>query len=163
MTKKIEEKFEAVTKVLKTYFTQVNHGYFNPPDKPNTDTEPYSSNMSVCDIIDTMVFNIRVQSYSNINRIVNFHIDMTQSSKNIVTSDKLLLDEVNKKQMMNKNDTMKTIDLADIECDELREVAASLLEMQLHSNIDAENKESSHRSGNIFYHTIFSTDNTSDS
>ncbi len=51
--------------------------------------------------------------------------------------------------------------MADIECDELREVAASLLEMQLQSNIDAENKESSQRSENMFDHTIFSTDDTS--
>ena len=88
---------------------------------------------------------------------------MTQSSKNMVTPDKLLLDEVNKTKMMNKNHTIETIDLADIKCDELHEVAASLLEMQLHSNIDAENEVSSHRSGNMFNHTIFSADDTSDS
>ena len=63
---------------------------------------------------------------------------------------------------MNENDTTKPIDLADIECDELREVAASLLEMQLHSHIDAENEETSQRSENIFDHSIFSTDDISD-
>ena len=162
VTRNIEEKFVAVTKVLKTYFTRVNHAYFYPPDKATTEGESYSSDMSACDIIDTMLFNIGVQSYSNINRIVNFHIDMTKSGKNMVTPDKLLLDEVNKKQIMNENDTTQTIDLADIECDELHQVAASLLEMQLHSNIDAENEESSQRSENMFDHTIFSTDDTSD-
>ena len=86
-----------MTKVLKTYFTQVNHAYFYPPDKANTGGEYYSSDMSACDIIDTMVFTIGVQSYSNINCIVNFHIDMKKSGKNMVTPDKLLLDEVNKK------------------------------------------------------------------
>ena len=60
VTKNIEENFEAVTKVLKTYFTQVNHAYFYPPDKSNTEGESYLSDMSACDIIDTMVFNIGV-------------------------------------------------------------------------------------------------------
>ena len=61
-----------------------------------------------------------IQWYSTLefNHIVNFHIDMTKSGKNMVIPDKLLLDEVNKKQIMNENDTMKTIDLADIECGE---------------------------------------------
>ena len=88
VTKEVKEKFEAVTKVLKTYFTRVNHTYLYPPDEPNTDTISYLSDMSACDIIDTMVFNIGVQLYSNINYIVNFHVDIIQPSKNMVTPDK---------------------------------------------------------------------------
>ncbi len=95
VTKNIEEKFETVTKVLKTYFTRVNHAYFYPPDKANTEGQSYSGVLLASDIIDTMVFNIRVQSYSN--RIVNFHIDMTKSDKNIV----------NKNQIMNEKLTQR--------------------------------------------------------
>ena len=53
---------------------------------------------------------------------------MTQPSKNMVIPDKWLLDEVDKKQMMNENHTIKPIDLANIECVVLPEVAASSLE-----------------------------------
>ena len=53
-----EGKFETVTKVLKTYFTRVNHTYLYPPDKPNTDSISYSSDMSACDITDTIEFDI---------------------------------------------------------------------------------------------------------
>ena len=50
--------------------------------------------MCVCDIVKTVIFDIVVQSYSNINRVINFHIDMTQPTK--VVSDKLLTDKINK-------------------------------------------------------------------
>ena len=104
-TKKIEDKFNAVTKILKTYFTQVNHAYFY--SSTTDDTQWSDTSTPITDLIDAMVFNIGVQSYSNINRIVNFHVDMSKpNNKDMVIPDKLLLDEVNKKDMVNHNKTL---------------------------------------------------------
>ena len=79
---KIEDKFNAVTKILKTYFTRVNYAYFY--SSINNDTQWSDTSTPIKDLIDTMVFNIGVQSYSNINHIVNFHIDMSKPNKDMV-------------------------------------------------------------------------------
>jgi len=92
-TRQIEQKFEHVTKVLKSYFSRVNHAYFYPKQKVSIET---TTDMCACDILKTMIFDIGVQSYSNINQIINFHIDMTQPDKTKVLPDKLLTDEINK-------------------------------------------------------------------
>ena len=99
-TNKIEKSFLEVTKRLKTYFTRVNHAYFYPPERSIDDISSISNDDTISTFIVTMIFDIGVQSYSNINRIVNFHIDMTQQSHNSkVIPDKILLDEVNKKNL----------------------------------------------------------------
>ena len=72
--------------------------------------------MLVTDIINTMIFNIGVQSYSNINRIVNFHIDMTKPNRDMVIPDKLLLDEINKKDIGDNETMQQPNDFADVEC-----------------------------------------------
>ncbi len=59
--------------------------------------------MSTFDIICSMSFDIGVQSYSNINSVINFHIDMTQPDKTKVVPDKLLIDEVNKQLNITTN------------------------------------------------------------
>ena len=92
----------------------MNHAHFYPPDKHNTGAKSYLRDILVCGIIDTIVFDIGVQPYSNINFIINYYIYMTQPSKIMVTTDKLLLDEVNKKQMMSENQTVQPIDSANI-------------------------------------------------
>ena len=74
-----------------------------------------------------MVFNIGVQSYFNINHIVNFHIDMSKPNKDMVIPDKRLLDEVNK-AMVNHNETLvQGDDFPDVECN--ADVAQILLEI----------------------------------
>ena len=63
-TRQIEEKFEHVTKVLKSYFSRVNHAYFYPKRQVSIDA---TTDMCACNILKTMIFDIGVQSYSNIN------------------------------------------------------------------------------------------------
>ena len=53
--------------------------------------------------IDTMIFDIEVQSYPNINWIVNFHIDKTQLNDSKTIPDMLLLVEVNKINLQRNN------------------------------------------------------------
>lgn len=141
-TSKIERSFIEVTKRLRTYFTRVNHAYFYPPETNVHEISDILNDDAISTFINTMIFDIGVQSYSNINRIINFHIDMTQQNhNNKVKPDKLLLDEVNKKHLQTNNDdetssteaamNLQPVTLPDAECNELRNVVAGLLELQL--------------------------------
>ncbi len=139
---KIKRSFIEVTKRLRTYFTRVNHAYFYPPETNVHEISDILNDDAISTFINTMIFDVGVQSYSNINRIINFHIDMTQQNhNNKVKPDKLLLDEVNKKHLQTNNDdetssteaamNLQPVALPDAECNELRNVVAGLLELQL--------------------------------
>ena len=61
-TSKIEKSFLDVTKQLKTYFTRVNHVYFYPPERSIHDISSISNDDAISTFIDTMIFDIGVQS-----------------------------------------------------------------------------------------------------
>ena len=100
--------------------------------------------MLVTDIINALAFEIGVQSYSNINHIVNFHIEMSKPNRGImVIPGKLLLDEVNKKDIGDNEIIQQLSDFADVECK--ADIARILLEMQLNNQIDDANNQLSNQ------------------
>ena len=52
-----------------------------------------TKNVTSLDVIDSMIFDIGVQSYSNVNRIVTFHIDMSKP-KSKLTPENLVTGEI---------------------------------------------------------------------
>ena len=97
-TSKVEKKFVNVTKTLHKYFTRVNHAYFKDHSEDATNNSTLSDklqNDDTClDIINDMKFDIGVQSFSHINRIVNFHIDMKLPDAKKMQPEQALLDEI---------------------------------------------------------------------
>ena len=97
-TSKIEKKFEDVIKGFSKYFSRVNHVYFTNCDSIGPSYEELiarvQSNDTCLDIINHITFDIAVQSYSKIDRIVNFHVDMSKSNSKQVEPEQSILDEV---------------------------------------------------------------------
>ena len=136
------EFVQSKKKILKTYSTRANRACFYP--SINHDIQLSSDNMLVTDIINALAFEIGVQSYSNINHIVNFHIEMSKPNRGImVIPDKLLLDEVNKKDIGDNEIIQQLSDFADVECK--ADIARILLEMQLNNQIDDANNQLSNQ------------------
>ena len=138
----------SVTKVLKSYFSRVNHAYFYPKQKVSIEV---TTDMCACGILKTMIFDIGVQLYSNINGIINFHIDMTQPDKTKVLPDKLLTDKINKQFNINtttdsasNNENVVTMHESnknvypDVDCHLVRDGMLSLLNLHL-TNVDISN------------------------
>ena len=73
-TLEIERKFLLVLTSIQKYFSRVNHAYFE--SKPTLSPVCNQNDYKSLDFIDTMEFDIAVQSFSNINRIVRVHINM---------------------------------------------------------------------------------------
>ena len=65
---------------------------------PNDSAHQLMQNMTkdnqCLDIIDYLKFNIGVQAFSNLNRVVTFHIDMRNPKSQQMKPDKLVLDEI---------------------------------------------------------------------
>ena len=84
----IECKFELVVKEFQKYFARINHAYFSVPRLVGGDLgQTLDLSYLGLDIIDEMIFDIGVQSFSNINRIVNFHVDMTKPKSQKIQPD----------------------------------------------------------------------------
>ena len=91
-----DSKFEPVTSGLKNYLTRINHAYF---DKPSSERDqcfqPTQENIETLKLIDNIMFKIGVQSYSNINRIIYFYIDMSkEKSTEKFQPEKIVNDEI---------------------------------------------------------------------
>ena len=108
-TSKVEKKFTNVTKNLHKYFTRVNHAFFKDHNTDDADSSKISDtiqNDDTClDIINDMKFDIGVQSFSQINRIINFHVDMKLPETKQMQPEQSLLDEI-KFLSQNKNTTV---------------------------------------------------------
>ena len=122
----IEKEFEGVCMELKTYFARINHAYFYPER-----TTQDSQDNNILNTIKTMKFAIGVQSYSNIDRVVSFNIDMTKESvENKVRPDeKLLRDielEVNGVSIDSHSSDQNQKNIHE---QELKDVVASLLDL----------------------------------
>ena len=100
-TFEIERKFLPVLTSIQKYFSQVSHAYFEsiPTLSPGCAKDYYKS----LDFIDTMEFDVAVQSFSNINHIVQFHINMKLPPSKKFGPDDIVLKEV--KHKMNNNST----------------------------------------------------------
>ncbi len=73
----INPKLSPVLDSFKTYFTQINHAYFQKPSSEcENHANPTQEDIDSLKVIDNMSFRVGVQSYSKINRIVYFHIDI---------------------------------------------------------------------------------------
>ena len=130
----INSKFSPVLDSFKTYFTRINHAYFQ---KPSSECENYvnptQEDIDSLKVIDNMSFKVGVQSYSKINRIIYFHIDMTkEKDKDKMTPEKFVLDEINFRlgatdKATNTNNNGTNDDTSD--ANEVSEVAASLLDL----------------------------------
>ena len=93
---------------------------------------------------------VGVQSYSNINHTVNFHIGMSKPNKDIVVPDKLFLVEVNKKDMVDHNEIfLQGNDFPDVECN--ADIARLLWEMQLNNQVDDMNNQLPNRISDTSY------------
>ena len=98
VTSKIEKKFEDVIKGFSKYFSRVNHVYFRKSGTISLHTSDIQSklidNDTYLDIIDNITFDVGVQTFSNIDRIINFHIDMTKSKSKQIEPEQSVLDEI---------------------------------------------------------------------
>ena len=86
----IESKLQPVIKQLKKYFGRVNQIYFNEPKKKYNDYTKEVLDTGI-DSIKNMNFEIGVQLFSNIDRILRFSINV---EKNDVTPDEQTLSEI---------------------------------------------------------------------
>ena len=98
-TVKIEKKFDNVVKCFQKYFSRVNHVYFTDhtqlPEELATQMMQNITNDDKClDIIDHLKFDIGVQAFSNLNRVVTFHVDMKKPKSRQMKPDQLVLDEI---------------------------------------------------------------------
>ena len=86
----IESKLEPVIKQLKKYFGRVNQIYFNEPKKKSNEYRKEQLDAGI-DSIKNMSFEIGVQLFSNIDRILRFSINV---GNNAVTPDDQTLSEI---------------------------------------------------------------------
>ena len=97
-TSKIEKKFEDVIKGFSKYFSRVNHVYFTSCDSIGPSYEELidrvPSDDTCLDIINHLTFDVGVQSFSNIDKIVNFHIDMSKNKSKQIEPEQSVLDEI---------------------------------------------------------------------
>ena len=172
-TSKIEKKFEDVIKGFSKYFSRVNHVYFTRCDSigPSYDelSDRVPSDDTCLDIINHLTFDVGVQSFSNIDKIVNFHIDMSKSKSKQIEPEQSVLDEIQHIMSSignsgNSNDTSTcdtttpatTADTSTLDLDETHNAAvAGLLDLgvgvvtlddeyyceQQHSNIDGQQRD----------------------
>ena len=98
VTFNIEKKFEDVTKGFLKYFSRVNHAYLTTNTivgLRSSELHTESKNNDTCiEIIDHIKFDVGVQSFSNIDKIINFHIDMTKSKSKQIEPEQSVLDEI---------------------------------------------------------------------
>ena len=94
-TFEIERKFLPVLTSIQKYFSRVNYAYFEsiPTLSPVCVKDDYKS----LDFIDIMEFDVAVQSFSNINHIVQFHINMKLPPSKKFAPDDIVLKEVRHK------------------------------------------------------------------
>ena len=139
----ISSKFSPVLNSFKTYFTRINHVYFHkePSSECDGGVNPTQEDIDSLKVIDNMVFKVGVQSYSNINRIVYFNIDMTEEKdKDKMIPDELVTDEINStlrgantnttqnnKTGTTTNDTDNNVS----NVNDISEIAASLLDLSI--------------------------------
>ena len=105
VTSKIEKKFEDVIKGFSKYFSRVNHAYFRKNTTiglSNSDVQSKLRNDDTyLDIIDNIAFEVGVQTFSNIDRIISFHIDMSKSKSKQIEPEQSVLDEI--KEIISQN------------------------------------------------------------
>ena len=101
----IERKFLLVLTSIQKYFSRVNRAYFEsiPTLSPGCAKDYYKS----LDFIDTMEFVVAVQSFSNINRIVWFHINMKLPSSKKFAPDDIVLKEMRHTTNINSTNSNK--------------------------------------------------------
>ena len=101
----IERKFLPVLTSIQKYFSRVNHAYFEsiPTLSPVCNEDDYKS----LDFIDTMEFDIAVQSFSNINRIVRFHVNMKLPPSKKFAPDDIVLKEIRNTMKNNSTNSNK--------------------------------------------------------
>ena len=95
LTNQIEYALLLIIQIFKTYFILVNHTwYFLTPTVH--DTRSLNDEEFLYPRLPTSKprFSVRVQSFSNINWIVKFHLDDKKSPKDKVKPDHVVLDEV---------------------------------------------------------------------
>ena len=127
------KKFENAIKTLTKYFTRINHAYFT-----NTSSNTHLSSVvgtinQHIELIDLMKFEIGVQSFSNIDRIVWFHVDSRDDINSSITKELA----TNMQSIVNDEGSMQCKDSAAISIvedpdetsDELQEAVASLLDL----------------------------------
>ena len=83
VTSNIEKKFKDVIKGFSNYFSRVNHAYFKSNSSNGLSSAELQTKLrnddTLLEIIDHIKFDVGVQSFLNIDRIINFRIDMTKS------------------------------------------------------------------------------------
>ena len=80
-------------------FSRVNHVYFTdhtqlPEDSESQIMQTVSIDYKCLDIIDNIKFDIGVQAFLNLNRVVTFHVDMKNPKWHQIQPDQLVLDEI---------------------------------------------------------------------
>jgi len=157
-TSKVEKKFMNVTKNLHKYFTRVNHAFFKNHNTDDADGSKLSDtiqNDDTClDIINDMKFDIGVQSFSQINRIINFHVDMKLPETKQMQPDQSLLDEIKLLSQNKDNTVVMNTDKQDNSSsthnrDDLDIVIAGLLDLGItHNNEEYYKNDTAHNSIN---------------
>ena len=98
VTSEIERKFEDVIKGFSKYFSRVNHAYFKNASMIGLSNSDLQSKLrnddTYLDIIDNITFEVGVQTFSNIDRIIRFHIDMTKTKSKQIEPEQSVLDEI---------------------------------------------------------------------
>ena len=67
-----------LTNGLKIYFTRINHVYFYREEVGKLSEQSTPGDLESLNIIDCLIFDIGLPSYSNINRIIKFRGNITQ-------------------------------------------------------------------------------------
>ena len=93
-SRSIEMQFEEVTKDFKLYFSRINHAYFYPLETTHCGINNLTP---LNEIINSLKFTVGVQAFSNINRVVKFHIDMKLENRHKLKPDSTLVDEFGSK------------------------------------------------------------------
>ena len=132
---KIEKNFEIVVNGFKEYFTCINHVYFPKPDYTNVSDNFTAADLEILTMIKDMKFSIGVQSYSNINRIVMFNVDMSKG-KDQVTPEQVVLDEIHHTLNSSKNNdgvsSTNNNEAVATKMDETLDAVTTLLELSTH-------------------------------
>ena len=98
VTSNIEKKFEDVIKGFSKYFSRVNHAYFKSNSSNGLSSAELQTKLrnddTLLEIIGHIKFDVGVQSFSNIYRIINFCIDMTKSKSKQIEPEQSVLEEI---------------------------------------------------------------------